>query len=106
MYDVTSSYLEGDCNYFGEFGYNRNKKRGKRQIVIGLICDQKGVPLSVEVFPGNTQDMTTFSSQVEKVANRFGCERATLVGDRGMIKSAQISGLPEGFSFITAITKP
>ena len=106
LYDVTSSYLEGDCNYFGEFGYNRDKKRGKQQIVIGLICDQKGVPLSVEVFPGNTQDMTTFSSQVEKVANRFGCERATLVGDRGMIKSAQIAGLPEGFSFITAITKP
>ena len=106
LYDVTSSYLEGDCNYFGEFGYNRDKKRGKRQIVIGLICDQKGVPLSVEVFPGNTQDVTTFSSQVEKVANRFGCERATLVGDRGMIKSAQIAGLPEGFSFITAITKP
>ena len=106
LYDVTSSYLEGDCNFFGEFGYNRDKKRGKQQIVIGLICDQKGVPLSVEVFPGNTQDMTTFSSQVEKVANRFGCERATLVGDRGMIKSAQIAGLPEGFSFITAITKP
>jgi len=106
LYDVTSSYLEGDCNFFGEFGYNRDKKRGKQQIVIGLICDQKGVPLSVEVFPGNTQDMTTFASQVEKVANRFGCERATLVGDRGMIKSAQIAGLPEGFSFITAITKP
>jgi hypothetical protein len=106
LYDVTSSYLEGDCNFFGEFGYNRDKKRGKQQIVIGLICDQKGVPLSVEVFPGNTQDVTTFSSQVEKVANRFGCERATLVGDRGMIKSAQIAGLPEGFSFITAITKP
>ena len=106
LYDVTSSYLEGDCNFFGEFGYNRDKKRGKQQIVIGLICDQKGVPLSVQVFPGNTQDMTTFSSQVEKVANRFGCERATLVGDRGMIKSAQIAGLPEGFSFIIAITKP
>ena len=106
LYDVTSSYLEGDCNFFGEFGYNRDKKRGKQQIVIGLICDHKGVPLSVEVFPGNTQDMTTFSSQVEKVANRFGCERSTLVGDRGMIKSAQIAGLPEGFSFITAITKP
>ncbi len=60
----------------------------------------------MEVFPGNTQDVTTFSSQVEKVANRFGCERATLVGDRGMIKSALIAGLPEGFSFITAITKP
>lgn len=106
LYDVTSSYLEGECNYFGAFGYNRDKKRGKQQIVIGLICDHEGTPLSVEVFPGNTQDLATFSSQVEKVAKRFGCERATLVGDRGMIKSAQIAALPEGFHFITAITKP
>ena len=106
LYDVTSSYLEGECNHFGEFGYNRDKKKGKQQIVIGLVCDQDGAPLSVEVFPGNTQDLATFSSQVDKVAKRFGCERATLVGDRGMIKSSQIENLPEGFHFITAITKP
>ena len=59
----------------------------------------------MEMFPGNTQDLATFSSQVEKVAERFGCERVTLVGDRGMIKSAQIAGLPEGFHFILCETK-
>jgi len=107
LYDVTSSYLEGQCNAFGAYGYNRDGKKGKKQIVIGMLCDAKGVPLSVEVFSGNTQDMKTFGPQVKKVATRFGCERVTFVGDRGMIKSAQIEQLgEEDFGYITAITKP
>ena len=106
LYDVTSSYLEGTRNELGDWGYNRDKKKGKQQIVIGLLCDEEGEPVSVEVFRGNTQDLKTFGSQVKKVAERFGCERVTLVGDRGMIKSAQVNDLQRaGFHFITAITK-
>lgn len=59
LYDVTSSYLEGCDNEYSAFGYNRDGKKGKRQIVIGLLCDGEGVPLSIEVFPGNTQDVKT-----------------------------------------------
>lgn len=106
LYDVTSSYLEGEQNFFGEYGYCRDGKRGKKQIVIGLLCDEFGDPVSTEVFAGNTQDPQTFLSQVRKVAERFGCKRVTFVGDRGMIKSSQIEALPEGFHYITAITKP
>ncbi len=106
LYDVTSSYLEGQQNYFGEYGYNRDGKKGKKQIVIGLLCDEQGEPVSTEVFAGNTKDTKTFASQVKKVTERFGCKRVTFVGDRGMIKSTQIAELPEGFNYITAITKP
>jgi transposase len=106
LYDVTSSYLEGTNNYFGEYGYNRDGKKGKQQIVIGLLCDELGEPVSTEVFAGNTQDTQSFACQVKKVAERFGCERVTFVGDRGMIKISQIKNLPEGFHYITAITKP
>lgn len=107
LYDVTSSYLEGTENAFGAFGYNRDKKKGKQQIVIGLLCDDRGTPLSIEVFPGNTKDTATFGSQVCKVAERFGGGEVTFVGDRGMIKSKQMEGLnKEGFHYITAITKP
>lgn len=106
LYDVTSSYLEGKDNYFGEYGYSRDGKKGKKQIVIGLLCDEEGEPVSTEVFAGNTCDFKTFNGQVKKVSERFGCERVTFVGDRGMIKSAQIKDLPEGVSYITAITKP
>ena len=106
LYDVTSSYLEGTKNFFGEYGYNRDGKKGKQQIVIGLLCDEFGDPVSTEVFAGNTQDSQTFASQVRKAAERFGCERVTFVGYRGMIKIPQIKNLPEGFHYITAITKP
>lgn len=107
LYDVTSSYLEGEHNALSEFGYNRDGKRGKKQIVVGLLCDEEGWPLSIEVFRGNTQDPKTFCSQIHKVVEEFGGERVTFVGDRGMIKSGQIKDLGEkNFHYITAITKP
>jgi transposase len=106
LYDVTSSYLEGENNFFGKYGYNRDGKKGKKQIVIGLLCDEYGDPVSTEVFAGNTQDPQTFASQVQKAAKQFGCQRVTFVGDRGMIKSMQIESLPKAFNYITAITKP
>ncbi len=107
LYDVTSSYLEGTENAYARFGYNRDGKKGKMQIVIGLLTDEDGSPVTVEVFEGNTQDPQTLVSQIRKVGARFGCERVTIVGDRGMIKSVQIAQLTEAdFYYITAITKP
>ena len=107
LYDVTSSYLEGSCNELGAFGYNRDGKKSKRQIVIGLLCNEKGNPLSIEVFRGNTQDPKTVVSQIRKVADRFGGKAVTFVGDRGMLKSRQIEDLnDENFHYITGITKP
>ena len=104
---MTSSYLEGDQNKLADYGYNRDKKRGKKQIVIGLLCDEEGESVSTEVFEGNTSDLDTFGYQVKKASERFSCERVTFVGDRGMIKIGQIDELSEaGFNYITAITKP
>ncbi|HXZ16545.1 MAG TPA: IS1634 family transposase [Roseiarcus sp.] len=106
LYDVTSTYLEGEHNALAAFGYNRDRKSGKRQIVIGLLADADGRPLSIEVFPGNTSDVKTFSSQLNKAAARFGVERVTFVGDRGMIKAPQRAEIgAAGFHYITAITK-
>jgi hypothetical protein len=106
LYDVTSSYLEGTQNELGAFGYNRDGKKGKRQIVIGLLCDALGVPLSIEVFADNTSDVKTLAPQIRKAAERFGGGAVTFVGDRGMIKSPPIAALAEeGFHYITALTK-
>jgi len=110
LYDVTSSYLEGTCNELAAFGYNRDGKSGKRQIVYGLLCDEQGHPVSIEAFTGNTNDTKTFGAQVRKVADRFSAKTVTLVGDRGMIKGPQIELLQAEdaveFHYITAITKP
>jgi transposase len=106
LYDVTSSYLEGEENELGDWGYNRDKKKGKKQIVVGLLSSEDGTPVTTEVFKGNTQDTSTFVSQIKKAKERFKCEKVTFVGDRGMIKSGQIKELQEhGFHYITAITK-
>jgi Transposase DDE domain len=107
LYDVTSSYVEGIQNELAAFGYNRDGKKGKMQIVIGLLCDEDGHPVSIEVFPGNTPDPHTLAAQVAKLKERFGVHEITFVGDRGMIKSQQIEDLAtQGFHYITAITKP
>src|SRR5437764_6597835 len=107
LYDVTSSYLEGTHNALAAFGDNRDGKKGKRQIVIGLLCDEDGHPVSIEVFPGNTQDPRTVAAQLTKVKSRFGATEITFVGDRGMIKGQHIDDLVQhGFHDITAITKP
>src|ERR671930_716469 len=86
LYDVTSSYVEGTHNELAAFGYNRDGKKGKRQIVSGLRCDEDGHPVSIAVFPGNTHDPHTFAAQLAKVKARFGVTDITFVGDRGMIK--------------------
>jgi hypothetical protein len=107
LYDVTSSYLEGGHNALAAWGYNRDGKPGKKQIVIGLLCDGQGRPLSIEVFAGNTGDPKTFASQIRKAVERFGGQGVTFVGDRGMIKGPQIKELgQENFHYITAISKP
>ena len=106
LYDVTSSYLEGDCNELAAWGYNRDGKKGKRQIVVGLLADQQGEPVAVRVFEGNTQDAQTVGEQVRTLAEGFGVREVTLVGDRGMLKGPQIDALPDDFRYVTAITKP
>ena len=113
LYDVTSSYLEGVCNELGAFGYNRDGKAGKMQIVIGLLTDADGNPLTVEVFPGNTPDTITCNGKIDEIKRRFNADRVVLVGDRGMIKQPQIDRMrnrADNFdgviNYITAITKP
>jgi transposase len=107
LYDVTSSYLEGVQNILAAFGYNRDGKVGKMQLVIGLLTGPEGAPVAVRVFAGNTPDKKTVAEQIRILAGSFGVKEVTLVGDRGMLKQAQIDLLKEEqFHYITAITKP
>lgn len=106
LYDVTSSYFEGTQNELAAFGYNRDQKKGKMQIVVGLLCDERGYPISVQVFKGNTQDTTTVADQLKKLQKTFGIQHVIMVGDRGMIKSASIDEIINlKWHYITAITK-
>jgi hypothetical protein len=107
LYDVTSVYFEGQHHELGQFGYNRDGKRGKRQMVAGLLTDGQGEPLSIQLYPGNTNDPPTFLDAVAKLKVRFGAEEVALVGDRGMIKALGKAALGEAkFRYVTALTEP
>ncbi len=110
LYDITSSYFEGE--YEGSdlvaFGYNRDGKRGHEQMVIGLICNEEGCPIGVEVFPGNTQDAKTVPEKIEEIQKTYGISELIFVGDRGMVTSAnyeKMKGHP-GLFTISALTHP
>jgi transposase len=105
LYDVTSSYLEGNQNELAAFGYNRDGKRGKQQIVIGLLTAADGEPLAVRVFEGNTADPSTVAEQIALLKEQFGVTAVVLVGDRGMIKAKGKAALSaEQWRYITALT--
>jgi transposase len=105
LYDITSSYFEGKYNdsEMVSFGYNRDKKRGKKQIVIGLICTKEGCPIAVEVYSGNTSDKTTVIDKIDELKNVYGIKDFVFVGDRGMLTQKNISERPDMLN-ITALT--
>jgi transposase len=107
LYDVTSSYLEGEHNELAAYGYNRDRKQGKLQIVVGLLTDRQGEPLAVRVFAGNRQDVTTVGEQIDILKQRFEVSEVVFVGDRGMLKASGKQALQEvGLRYITALTDP
>jgi len=108
LYDLTSSYLEGRHCELARYGYSRDGKRDKLQIVFGLLCAADGCPVAVEVFDGNAADPATLAAQVTKLRERFGLSRVVLVGDRGMITEARIREdlTPAGLDWLTALRAP
>lgn len=110
LYDITSSYFEGDYENSDlvRFGYNRDGKRGHEQIVIGLLCSKEGCPIGVEVFLGNTKDASTVPEKIAELQRDYGLKEVIFVGDRGMITRSvaeKIKGV-EGLHTISALTHP
>jgi transposase len=106
LYDVSSSYFEGQHCPLARRGYSRDHRPDKLQVVYGILCTEEGCPVAVEVFDGNTSDPDTFTPQVEKLRAEYGIERITWVGDRGMITSARIREDlrgKEGLDWITSL---
>jgi transposase len=104
LYDLSSTYLEGDCCPLAEYGHNRDCKKGKKQFNYGLITTATGCPVVIEVFPGNRSDSLTVEGQIHNLKEKYGFERVIFIGDRGMITSTQIPQLEQlGYGWITAM---
>ncbi len=108
LYDITSSYFEGEYEFSDlvGFGYNRDGKRGHEQVVIALICNEAGCPVGVEVFAGKTQDASTVLAKIDEIQKEYGISQLIFVGDRGMITQANARALQgrEGLQTISALT--
>src|SRR5271165_3674749 len=108
LYDVTSTYLEGRCCPLARYGYSRDSRGDRLQLVIGLLCASNGCPVAVEVFEGNTADPATVAAQITKLKQRFQLRHVVLVGDRGMLTTVRIEQTlrPAGLDWITALRGP
>jgi transposase len=110
LYDITSSYFEGEYeeSRIVKFGYNRDKKRGHEQMVIGMICTSHGCPIGVEVFPGNTKDETTVIDKIAEIQQTYKIAEIIFVGDRGMVTKANLDKIKDvdGLNTISALTHP
>ena len=109
LYDITSSYFEGDSCELAEYGYNRDGKKGKKQIVIGLLTNSEGRPLAIEVFEGNTADQSTVMEKIDAMRRDFGIKEMIFIGDRGMITRARREDLKakeyEAVKYISALKR-
>jgi Transposase DDE domain len=108
LYDVTSTYLEGRCCELAQYGFSRDHRPDRPQLVIGLLCAADGCPVAVEVFEGNTADPKTLGSQIDKLKSRLNLQRVVMVGDRGLLTEARINATlrPAGLDWITALRAP
>ena len=108
LYDLTSTWTYSRKCRLARRGYSRDGRRGLPRIEFGLLCDGDGRPVAVEAFPGNAADPSAAASQVGKLRDRFGLERAVFVGDRGMAAQARIREdlEPNGLDWIFALRAP
>ena len=108
LYDITSVYFEGDYeeSQLVKFGYNRDQKRGKEQVVVGLICNDEGCPVGIEVFAGNTKDESTVLDKIKEVKQDYHLDQVIFVGDRGMVTKSNIEALQDDtdVKIISALT--
>ncbi len=97
MYDITSTYFEGQANFdLAQRGYSRDQRGDCKQVCIGLVVSRCGMPLGYEVFSGNTADVTTVQHIVETMEKRYGKSDRIWVMDRGMVSEDNIDFLREG----------
>ena len=108
LYDLTSTYFQGTQNALAAYGYNRDGKRGKMQMCIGLLTAEDGFPLRIQAFVGNTSHSTTVSGQILFLKKELGVEDIVFVGDRGMHITYNLENDPEltdeKIHFITGLT--
>ncbi len=108
LYDVTSTYFEGQCqgNPMAQRGYSRDSRPDCLQVCIGLVVTEEGIPLGYEVFAGNTHDSKTIPAMVAAMEAKYGRAQRVWVLDRGMVSEKNLEFLRErGSQYIVGTPK-
>ena len=103
-YDLTSTYFEGSARASDRFpsrafGYSRDRRSDRPQIVIGLLCTSDGIPVAHHVFAGNTNDASTLAGVLKDLADRFAVGRICVVADRGLMSAANVEAVAAAAGF-------
>jgi len=94
FWDTTSTYFEGSGPAeLGRYGYSKDHRPDRIQVMIGVLMTREGLPIAHEVFPGNTADTATFTRIITEVRQRFNLNRVVFVGDRGMVSKEILDAL-------------
>lgn len=95
LYDVTSTFFEGECpsNPLAKRGYSRDSRPDCLQVCIGLVATPEGLPLGYEVFAGNRQDATTLEEIVNAMEAKYGRSERVWVMDRGIVSEKNLEFL-------------
>ncbi len=104
-YDLTSSYFEGDgvCE-LAAYGYSRDHRADRTQVVLGLALTQEGFPVAHDLFAGNTAEVRTVKDMATQLRDRFGFAEAVVVGDRGLLSAENAAALDElGLRYVLAL---
>lgn len=106
MYDLTSTYFEGQGPAMAKHGYSRDSKPRKVQVVVGVVM-VAGWPIAHHVWDGNTRDSTTVKEVIQDLAKRFSLRRVIFVGDRGMVTESNLQLLQEkeNHGFLVGMTR-
>jgi transposase len=106
LYDLTSVYFEGKGpEGLGAYGYSRDHREDRPQILLAVATDQKGVPIHLEVLRGNRADTTTLQGLLATLQRRFGLEQAIFVFDNGMSSTINLEAMrKEDLHFVTRLS--
>jgi transposase len=106
LYDLTSSYFEGHKVKRGRYGYSRDHRSDRLQILIALVKDEHGVPLSVQLLKGNRADVGTVVERMISLKRRFGIAQGMYVGDNGTVSAMNLEFLREhGFDYLVCLER-
>jgi transposase len=105
FFDTTSLYFEGrGGKCLGRKGYSKDRRPDENQMVLGVVTDGEGRPISCPMWPGNTTDASTILPVARSLRSRFGVEDIVIVADRGMVgrrNAQELEGM--GFSYILGV---